>query len=512
MAESLKKQVAKGAVWATLEKFSTQAVTFVVGMVLARLLTPTDYGTVALLGIFFTIASSLASCGFGNALVQRKNAGDLEFNSVFYTTLAVSFVVYAGMFFAAPWIAKFYDTPILCPLARVSALSFILHGINSVQGAELARKMAFDKRFRVGIIVCIVHAVSGISLAFAGFGPWALVYSSLLGTAVSVVASWTIIAWRPKWMFSFHTVKSLFSYGWKLSLSAMINSVYNELYGLLVGKFYTKADLAFVNKSRSMPKLLMNTANQTIAGVSFPALAKLQDDKEKFRDALRRMIQCSTFVVFPLLTMLSLTARPLTLLLYGSQWEEAIKYVPIGCFALALGPITSLNCMAISALGRSGVFLVLECVKKGSGLVLMLLSIRYGVMAFVATMAFIQGPFAVLANTWTNGRLIGYSFRMQMRDLLPSIGLCAAMAAIIALIPILLLPLLSHVPSQNLAYAIELIVSGLAGFGTYIVLALHFRLRPLREYCNILLPILQKRLPKLANHIGAVKWERGSNV
>lgn len=501
MAESLKKQVAKGAVWAALEKFSTQVVTFVVGMVLARLLTPTDYGTVALLGIFFTIASSLASCGFGNALVQRKNADDLEFNSVFYTTLAVSFVVYVGMFFAAPWIAKFYDTPILCPLARISALSIILHGINSVQAAELARKMAFDKRFRVGIIACIVQAVSGISFAIAGFGPWALVYSSLLGSAANVVASWTIIAWRPKLMFSFHTVKSLFSYGWKLSLSAMIDNFYNELYGLLVGKFYTKADLAFVNKSRSMPKLLMQTANQTIAGVSFPALAKLQDEKEKFRNALRRMIQCSTFVVFPLLTMLSLTARPLTILLYGNQWEEAIQYVPIGCFALATGPITSLNCMAISALGRSGVFLTLECVKKGMGLVLMIISIRHGVMAFVATMAFVQSPFAVLLNTWTNGRLIGYSFRLQMRDMIPSIGLCAAMAAVVALIRIPLLPLISHITSQNLAYAIEMLILSVAGFGTYLVLAIRFRLRPLLEYAAVLAPTLDKRAPALARWV-----------
>ena len=302
-------------------------------------------------------------------------------------------------------------------------------------------------------------------------------------------------------MFSFRAVKSLFSYGWKLSLSALIARFYNELYGLLVGKFYTKADLAFVGKSRSMPNLLMQTANQTIAGVSFPALAKLQDDKAKFRDALRRMIQCSTFVVFPLLTMLSLTARPLTLLLYGSQWEEAIQYVPIGCFALATGPITYLNCMAISALGRSGVYLLLECVKKGSGLVLMMLSIRHGVMAFVATMAFVQGPFAVLANMWTNGRLIGYTPWLQLRDLLPSLGLCSAMAIVVVLIRLPLAPLLAHIPSHNLAYAIELILSGLVGLGTYIFLAVRFRFRPLLEYATILAPTLDKRAPALARWV-----------
>ena len=185
MADSLKNKVAKGAVWATLEKFSTQAVTFVVGLVLARLLTPTDYGTVALLGIFFTIAGSLASCGFGNALVQRKNAGDLEFNSVFYMSTAVSLLVYAAFFLSAPWIARFYETPVLCPLARVSGLSIILNSVNSVQGAEMARKLEFDKRFRINLVACVAAAVSGVVLAFLGFGPWALVCSSLSGRGSS---------------------------------------------------------------------------------------------------------------------------------------------------------------------------------------------------------------------------------------------------------------------------------------------------------------------------------------
>ena len=497
MAETLRQKVAKGAVWATMEKFSTQAVTFTVGLVLARLLTPADYGTVSMLSVFFAIAGSLASCGFGNALVQRKNAGDLEFNSVFYMTLAVSFAVYVGMFLAAPWIARFYDTPVLCAMTRVSALSLVLNGVNSVQGAELDRKMAFDKRFRVNLVSCVVGSISGISFAFAGFGPWSLVYSSLLATIANVVACWTIIAWRPKRMFSFRTVRSLFSYGWKLSLSGLINSFYGNLYGLLVGKFYTKADLAFVAKSRSMPNLLMKTANQTIAGVSFPALSKMQDDKAKFRDALRRMIQCATFIVFPLLTMLSLTARPLTLLLYGRQWEEAVRYVPVGCFSLATGPITYLNCMAISALGRSGIYLILECVKKGTGFVIMFLSIRYGVMAFVATMAFVQSPFAVLANTWTNGRLIGYSFRDQMRDLLPTMGLCAVMAIAVTSVRLLLVPILSCIPIPSVGFAFDLLVSGFVGFGTYIFLSIHFRMRPLLEYVSVLSPVLSRRTPAL---------------
>ncbi len=504
MAESLKKQVAKGAVWATLEKFSTQVVNFVVGMVLARLLTPSDYGTVALLSIFFAIASSLASCGFGNALVQRKYVGDLEFNSVFYVSIAASVLIYAVFFFSAPVIAAFYKVPILCPLTRVSAISFILNAINSVQGAELSRKMLFDRRFRINLIVCVVSAVSGVSFAYMGFGVWSLVYSSLLACLARVTAYWLIIAWRPKMMFSLSVVKGLFSYGWKLSLSSMINTLYSELYGFLVGRVYTPADLAFVNKSRSMPKLLMTTVNDTIASVSFPALAKLQDDLDKFRNAVRRMIQCSTFVVFPLLTMLAMTAHPLTLLLYGHQWEPAVVYVPIGCVALAMGPITSINCMAISALGRSGVFLVLECVKKVFGVSLMLLSIRHGVMAFIMTMAFVQGPLTILANTYVNGRLIRYNFWMQMVDILPSILLCGVMALLMMATRMLLSPILNSIACRNIAFGIELGTEGLVGAISYITLAVVLKLRPLKEYIRLLLPMFSKKIPYLVGRISCL--------
>ena len=506
MAESLKNKVAKGAVWATMEKFSVQAMHFVVGMVLARLLTPTDYGTVALLSIFFAVAGSLASCGFGNALVQRKIIGDLEFNSVFYMSIAASLVIYVAMFFAAPLIANFYKVPVLCPLARVSAISFLLNAVNSVQSAELSRNMLFDKRFKINLIVSIVSAVSGITLAYLGLGVWALVFTSLLSGIARVIAYWMIIAWRPKLMFSFSAVKGLFSYGWKLSLASMINSIYENIYGFLIGRVYTPADLAFVNKSRAMPNLLMTTVNGTINSVSFPALAKLQDDRVKFRDGMRRMIQCTTFLVFPLLTVLAVTARPLTLLLYGNQWEPAIIYVPIGCFVMAVTPICSINVMAISALGRSGIILILEIVKKGVGLALMLLSIRSGVMAFVLTMAFVQGPFGLLVNTFANGRLLDYSLRMQMRDIAPAVGLCAVSALAMWGVGLALAPIGPMSPSHNLAYAITLIAQGAVGFGLYFALAYAFHLRPLAEYCNILLPVLRKRLPSLAERIASVEW------
>ena len=308
-------------------------------------------------------------------------------------------------------------------------------------------------------------------------------------------------------MFSLPAVKGLFSYGWKLSIASMISTLYTELYGFLVGRVYSPADLAFVNKSRAMPGLLMTTVNGTISSVSFPALAQLQDDTSKFRDAMRRMIQCSSFLIFPLLTVLAVTARPLTLLLYGKQWEPAIVYVPIGCVAMAGAVLNGINCMAISARGRSGVILILDILKKTVGITLMLVSIRYGIMAFVLTMAFVQDPFGVLVNTFVNGRLLNYNFRMQMRDIAPSVALCAVSAVAMWGVSLVLNPVCATLSSQNLAYAVVFFAECSTGLIVYSSLAYAFRLRPLAEYCNLLLPILQRRMPKLAGHIASVKWD-----
>lgn len=494
---TLKNKVAKGAVWATLEKFVLQVVHFVVGMVLARLLTPTDYGTVALLSLFFAIAGSLATCGFGNALVQKKNVNEMEFNSVFYTSIAISVVIYGVFFFTAPWIARFYNVPVLCPVVRVSALSFIFNAVNSVQGAELSRKMLFDRRFKISFITCAVSSVCGITFAYYGWGVWALVISALLTSIASVIAYWFIIAWRPKLMFSFASLKDLFSYGWKMSVAGLVHTTYANLSGFLIGKCYSPADLAFVNKGRSMPNLLMSTVDGTINSVSFPALAQLQDQKAKVRDGMRRMIQCSTYLVFPLLAWLCICARPLTILLYGDKWVEAIPYVMVACFTFSLLPFHTINTNAISAIGRSDVFLLLDCIKKVVGIIVIVVSLRYSVMTFMLSVAFIQSPFAVFVNTFANGRLLGYNLAMQLRDVLPSAMLTAAMAATVMAVRCSINPLLA-MPVESTALAIDLLLSTVVGAVVYIGLSLKFKPRPFLEYARMASPVFRARLPWMA--------------
>ena len=499
----LKQKVAKGAVWISLGTLCKQAVHFVVSLVLARLLTPTDFGTVGLLAIFLAIAGSLANCGFGNALVQKKDAGDLEFNSVFYLVLAASGLLYLVLFFIAPWVARFYGVPVLKPILRISALQIIFSAVNSVQGAEVSRKMLFHLSFRVSLLTNAVSAIVGVSLAYAGFGVWALVWASFCSGVSSVLAMWTIIAWRPKRMFSWAAAKGLFSYGWKMTASGLVHRVYTNLYGFLIGKVYTPADLGFVSKGRSLPNLLMQTVDGPVLGVSFPALAKLQDDKSKMRDAMRRMIQFSSFVVFPSLMGLASCARPVMLLLYGAQWEPAIPYLVIACFTWAANPINGINSMAISATGRSDIYLLLEILKKGTGLVVMLMAIRHGVFAFMLSIAVVMSPFTILANMTANGRLLGYTPRMQIRDMAPSAILTGVMACVILALRAALRPWLAGFAIPSVAYATELAIVVPVGVVSYLSLSLIVRPRPLLEVCALLLPVMQKRSPSIAR---AMLW------
>lgn len=488
----LKKKVVKGFAWALLERFSTQFAGFFVTMILARLLTPADYGTVALLTIFIAISSVLADSGFGQALIQKKDATEADFNSVFYLSLALSSAVYGVLFLCAPLIAGFYGDPRLAAILRVLAVTLVLNAVNSVQNAELNRKLLFHLSFRISIINSVATAAVGVSLAYRGYGPWALVWSTVTGAAVGVATRWVFIAWRPRWMFSWRSVRGLFRFGWKMTVSALMDSGYNNLYGLLIGKLYSKSDLAFVNKGRSTPSLAMEAVNGTLGRVAFPALAQIQDRRDAVRETMRRMIVCSTFFVFPMMTGVAVCAGRLVPLLFGDQWGQAVPFVRLYCFTFALWPFHTINLQAITALGRSDVFLKLEVVKKAIGLILLACTFRLGVWWMVAVGAVVGGPLSVVVNAWPNRGLLGYTVAMQVRDVLPTAAVCACMAAAVA--PLGGLPL----PGWGI-----LLIQVPAGAFLFLFLSWLFRLRPMREYARIGGPVLAARAPRPVRPLAA---------
>lgn len=488
MSDNLKSKVVKGTFWTLVEKLSIQMVGFVVGMILARLLTPDDYGTVALMSIFFAISNVLIDGGFGNALIQKKNADELDFNSVFYLSFGVSIVAYVVLFIAAPWIADFYNQPELIALVRVASLGLCLNSFNSIQNVELVKTMRFDLSFRISVITSLASAICGIVLAYLGYGAWALVLTTLFTGIIGAVARWFIVAWRPRLVFSWVRVKPLFSFGWKMLVSGLLDQFFANLNGLLIGKYYSKADLAFVNKGDALPRLVMNQVDETLGRVSFPALVEFQNDIEKLRDATRRMIQFSTFLVFPLMIGVAACSKSLLELLYGHQWIPATPYMMLACFSLALWPFHTINLRAIVVLGRSDIFLKLEIIKKLAKLVVIVSSIRFGVFAFIAATAFALGPLSVLINAWPNTKLLKYSIRMQIFDVLPTLGVCSLMAIVVFGVDVLVsgVGLNYEVTHNVLSLVIPLIIQFLSGAALFFSLAWLFELKPFGEFCRII--------------------------
>ena len=490
----LTDKVARGVFWVLLEKFGIQVAHFAVTLVLARLLTPNDYGTVALLSIFITIANVLVDCGFGKALVQKKEASQTDYNTVFYLSMAFAAALYAILFAAAPYVARFYEIPDLKIMLRVLAISLIFHSINGVQNVELNRKMLFHLSFRISWVKVGVSSVTGISFALADFGPWALVWASLFGGIAGVIARQLVIRWRPSLSFSWESAKGLFRFGWKMTAASLLTTAYNNLYALLIGKLYTKADLAFVKKGTHIPSLVGNTVDSTLGRVSFPALVRLQDEPDKLRNAMRRMITCSSFVLFPLVVCCGLLAEPMISLLYGAKWLPAVPFVQVTCFAVAFKPFDTINLQAINARGRSDIYLKLIVIRRLLGLLVMALTLHKGILVFLIWAAIIHGPVGIVINSLPNLRLLKYSILMQVRDVMPSMLLTIPLAAVILAVGLI------PVRAEALMF-----LQAALGFGAYVALALLLRFKPLAEFASMLLPRVQKRSESLARKVEWVK-------
>ena len=472
----LKNKVVKGLFWVLMEKLGTQGVGFIVTMVLTRILTPSDYGTVSILGIFVLVSSVIADAGLGRALVQKKDATAVDFNSMFYASLVLAFLVYGVLFACAPAISSWYGDPRLVSILRLISLTIIFHSIEGVQQAELNRKMLFNLSFRITLLASIANMVTGIALALSGYGVWALVWSQVASGAIGVAARWYFIAWRPALMFSWEALKKLWGYGWKMTVSGLIDTAYGQVSSLLIGKIYTPADLAFVDRGNSVPSLAMSTINQAITRVTFPALAQVQDSKQTARDCMRRMIRSSSFLVFPMMVGCAVCAQKLIPALFGDQWHESIPYVWVACFSCALMPFHTINLNCIAALGRSDIFLLLEIIKKAVGLFLIIIFIQKGVFAFVLIRAVVLGPLSVIINSWPNRKLLDYSILSQCRDILPTALISLVMG--VAVWAIGLLPV--EIP------IVSILLQMIFGVVIYFALSILFRIKAAEEYASML--------------------------
>lgn len=424
--EELKNKTIGGFIWRFAERCGAQIVQFIVSIILARILSPDDYGTLSLIAVFTNILAVFVQSGMGVALIQKKDADDLDYSTLFYFNVAMCLTLYGIMFVSAPFIAKFYDVPELTAYTRVVSLTLVASGVRGIQSAYVAKNMLFKRFFFSTLGGTVVSALVGIVMAYKGFGVWALIAQELTNTTIDTIILWITVRWRPKWMFSISRLKGLFSYGWKLLVTSLIDTAYGQLRSLVIGKIYTSADLAYFNKARNFPSLIITNVNSSIDSVLFPSMSVVQDDKDAVKSMTRRAIKTSTYVMAPLLMGLAACGQSVISILLTDKWLPSYPFMVIFCITFMFYPIHTSNLNAIKAMGRSDLFLKLEIIKKIIGLIIVLATMKISVMV-MAMSGIVASVLDQIINSWPNKKLMNYSYHEQLKDILPGIGLATFM-------------------------------------------------------------------------------------
>lgn len=477
-----KNNVLSNFAWRFLERCGAQTITFVVSVLLARLLDPTVYGTISLVTVFTNIMQVFVDSGMGNALIQKKNADDLDFSTVFYFNLIVCVGLYALLFFTAPAIAAFYNLPELTAIIRVLSLNLVISGVKNIQQAYVSRNMMFKRFFFATLGGTLGAGVVGIWMAHHGCGVWALVAQYLFNAAVDTIILWITVKWRPKWAFSWERLKALLSYGWKLLASSLIDVVYNDLRQLIIGKLYTTEDLAYYNKGKTFPTMIVTNVNTSIDSVLLPTMAAEQDDKARIRGMTRRAIKTSTYIMAPLMLGMAFVAEPMIRLLLTEKWIPCVPFLRVFCITYLFYPIHTANLNAIKAMGRSDLFLKLEVIKKTVGMTVLLTTMWFGV-EIMAYSLLLTSVTSQIINSWPNQKLLNYNYLDQLKDIIPSIALSLVMGVCVRFVPYL-----------GLNDALTLTIQILAGAVIYIGGSAIFKLEAFEYVLGALKSLVRKVL------------------
>jgi len=426
----MKHTIISSLSWKFLERGVTQGIQFVISIILARLLSPSDYGVLALILIFIAIANVFVQSGLNSSLIQKKVVDSVDISSVFYISLGIAGIFYCVLFASAPIIARFYENELLIPVIRVLALTLFPGAFNSIQNAIVSRTMRFKKLFFGSIGAGMLSGLVGIILAYKGLGVWALVFQQLSSQVGITLILWFTVRWRPTFQFSFERVKVLFSFGWKLLVSSLLDTVYRDLRSLIIGKVYSSSMLGFYNRGQHFPQLVVKNINGPIQSVMFPALASQQDYTERVKSMMRRSIVTSSFIVFPMMVGLAVIARPLITLLLTEKWLPAVPFMQMFCLSYALWPIQTANLQAINAMGRSDIFLKLVIIEKIFGVFLLIISLPYGIY-YLAMSEIVTGVISTFIHAHPNKKLLNYGYGEQMKDLLPPLGFSLVMGIVV---------------------------------------------------------------------------------
>lgn len=419
--------------WRFAERCGAQLVQFIVSVILARILMPEVYGTITLVLVFTRILQVFVDSGFGNALIQKKEADDLDFSSVFYFNTVICVVIYIFMYCMAPYISGFYGDASLIAIIRVLCLTIVVSGLKNVQQAYVSRTLQFKKFFYATLIGTVISAIIGVGMALCGMGVWALVAQNLTNLIIDTIVLWCTVKWKPKRIFSWQRLKELYSYGWKLFLSSLLDTGYNNLRQMIIGKLYSSADLAYYDKGKQFPNLIITNVNASINSVLLPVMSKEQDNRENIKNMTRKAIKTSSYIMAPLMMGLAFTARPIVSLILTDKWLPCIPFLRIFCITYMFYPIHTANLNAIKALGRSDLFLKLEIIKKVIGLIILAVSMQYGVMAMAYSLL-LGSLTGQIINSWPNRKLLRYGYLEQLKDIMPNILLAVLMGICVSFV------------------------------------------------------------------------------
>lgn len=405
-------------IWKLLERFSSQAISLLVTILLARILLPIEFGIIAIIVVFIELANVIIDGGLCTALIQKKGADDIDFSTIMYFSLVLAGVLYLLLYILAPTIANFYDNTLLTPVLRILSINLFLNSFNAIQRAYISKHMLFDKLFYCSLVAIVVSGTTGIVMAYSGYGVWALVAQQITNQFVLSVIMWFTIKWRPLFVFSKERFKTLFDYGWKIFLSNLIIALYENVRSLIIGKMYHPSALAFFDRGKQFPNLIMTNINISLQTVLLPAFAEIQEQKELVKQMMKKSIELTNFCTLPLLVGLAVAAKPLVILLLTDKWIEAVPFIQIFSIAFMMMPIQSSNMSAIKALGYSNITLKIEIIKKVIETIILVISFFISVYA-VAWGIVLYNFICIIINLYPCKKILNYNLYEQFRDVIP---------------------------------------------------------------------------------------------
>lgn len=447
----------KNFLWRFFERVGAELVSFIVAVILARLLSPSEYGTLAIVSVVIVFFQVFVDSGMANALIQKKEIDDTDYSTVFYFNMLMCVLLYGILFFIAPLFAEFYQDSSLIAILRVLGIVILISGVKNVQQAYVSRNMLFKKFFFSTLVGTIVAAIVGIAMAYIGYGVWALIVQQIMNTFIDTCVLWFTVKWRPKRLFSSKKLKGMFDYGWKLLATGLLGTLYNNISQLCIGKVYSSSDLAYYNRGKSWPNLLVTNINTSLDSVLLPTFSKKQNDNEWLKEKCSKSIQFSSYLIFPAMIGLATVATPLTRIILTEKWLESVPYLQLFCISFATYPIQTSNINIMKSVGNSGSYLKCEIVKRVIQMIFLVAGLKISVMA-VGVSFLLTNLLSWIIFSYPNKKIIGYGFFEQFKDLLPTIVITVLMAIVVMItgrIPI----------NQHVVFALQV----LCGVTSYIL-------------------------------------------